>query len=30
MFNGIGLKAHDGNPMNEEVDLLAKKAANLD
>ena len=30
MFNGIGVKAHDGNPMNEEVDLLAKKAANLD
>ena len=24
------VKAHDGNPMNEEVDLLAKKAANLD
>jgi ribonuclease HI len=23
------VKAHDGNPMNEEVDLLAKKAANL-
>ena len=24
------VKAHDGNPMNEEVDMLAKKAANLD
>ena len=24
------IKAHDGNPLNEEVDLLAKKAANLD
>ena len=24
------IKAHDGNPMNEEVDFLAKKAANLD
>ena len=24
------VKAHDGNPMNEEVDLLAKRAANLD
>ncbi len=24
------VKAHDGNTMNEEVDLLAKKAANLD
>ena len=24
------IKAHDGNPMNEEVDLLAKRAANLD
>ena len=24
------VKAHDGNPMNEEVDLLAKKAANSD
>ena len=24
------VKAHDGNPMNEEADLLAKKAANLD
>ena len=24
------VKAHDGNPMNEEVDLLAKKAANLE
>ena len=24
------VKAHAGNPMNEEVDLLAKKAANLD
>ena len=23
------VKAHDGNPMNEEVDFLAKKAANL-
>jgi len=24
------VKAHAGNPMNEEVDLLAKKTANLD
>ena len=24
------VKAHDGNPLNEEVDLLAKKAANSD
>ena len=24
------VKAHAGNPLNEEVDLLAKKAANLD
>jgi ribonuclease HI len=24
------VKAHAGNPMNEEVDVLAKKAANLD
>ena len=24
------VKAHEGNPMNEEADLLAKKAANLD
>ena len=24
------IKAHDGNPLNEEVDLLAKKAASLD
>ena len=24
------VKAHDGNRLNEEVDLLAKKAANLD
>ena len=24
------VKAHDGDPLNEEVDLLAKKAANLD
>ena len=24
------IKAHAGNPLNEEVDLLAKKAANLD
>ena len=24
------IKAHSGNPLNEEVDLLAKKAANLD
>ena len=24
------VKAHDGNPINEKVDLLAKKAANLD
>ena len=23
------VKAHDGNPLNEEVDLLAKKAAFL-
>ena len=23
------VKAHDGNPLNEEVDLLAKQAANL-
>jgi ribonuclease HI len=23
------IKAHDGNPINEEVDLLAKKAASL-
>ena len=23
------VKAHDGNPLNEEVDLMAKKAANL-
>jgi ribonuclease HI len=23
------VKSHDGNPMNEEVDVLAKKAANL-
>ena len=26
----IWVKAHDGNPFNEEVDLLAKKAANSD
>ncbi len=26
----IWIKAHDGNPLNEEVDLLAKKAANSD
>ncbi len=26
----IWVKAHDGNPLNEEVDLLARKAANLD
>ena len=26
----IWIKAHAGNPLNEEVDLLAKKAANLD
>ena len=26
----IWVKAHDGNTLNEEVDLLAKKAANLD
>ena len=26
----IWVKAHAGNPLNEEVDLLAKKAANLD
>ena len=26
----IWVKAHDGNPLNEEVDLLAKKAANSD
>ena len=25
-----GVKSHAGNPMNEEVDLMAKKAANLD
>ena len=25
----IWVKAHAGNPINEEVDLLAKKAANL-
>ena len=24
------IKAHAGNPLNEEVDLLAKKAAELD
>ena len=24
------VKAHAGNPMNEEVDLMAKKAANLE
>ena len=24
------IKAHSGNPLNEEVDLLAKKAAQLD
>ena len=24
------VKAHDGDPLNEEVDLLAKKAVNLD
>ena len=24
------VKSHAGNPLNEEVDLLAKKAANLD
>ena len=24
------IKAHTGNPLNEEVDLLAKKAASLD
>ena len=24
------VKAHAGNPMNEEVDLIAKKAANLE
>ena len=24
------VKAHAGDPMNEEVDLMAKKAANLD
>ena len=26
----IWVKAHDGNPFNEEVDLLAKRAANSD
>ena len=26
----IWIKAHDGNPLNEEVDLLAKRAANSD
>ena len=26
----IWIKAHDGNPLNEEVDLLAKKAADSD
>ena len=26
----IWIKAHSGNPLNEEVDLLAKKAAELD
>ena len=26
----IWIKAHAGNPLNEEVDLLAKNAANLD
>ena len=26
----IWIKAHSGNPLNEEVDLLAKKAAGLD
>ena len=26
----IWVKAHDGNPLNEEVDLLAKRAANSD
>ena len=26
----IWVKAHDGNPINEEVDLLAKRAANSD
>ena len=26
----IWVKAHDGNSLNEEVDLLAKRAANLD
>ena len=29
-INWIWVKAHAGNPMNEEVDLMAKKAANLD
>ena len=28
-INWIWIKAHVGNPLNEEVDLLAKKAANL-
>ena len=26
----IWVKAHDGNPLNDEVDLLAKRAANSD
>ena len=26
----IWIKAHDGNPLNEEVDLLAERAANSD
>ena len=26
-INWIWVKAHDGNPLNEEVDLMAKKAA---
>ena len=26
----VWVKAHAGNPLNEEVDLLAKKAANLE
>ena len=29
-INWNWVKAHAGNPMNEEVDLMAKKAANLD
>ena len=28
-LNGYGFKAHAGNILNEEVDLLAKQAAEL-